>query len=71
MSTDKEPRRTTERWGPLGVPLWAWGAGLAMGLFIGMLLFDGAVALIFAASIGTAFALAFSGARTPTRRRKD
>ncbi len=55
------------RMGPFGVPLWAWGAGLALGLVFGMLLFDGPVGVIFAFSIGTAFAMAFSGARKTRR----
>ncbi len=53
--------RKKERMGPFGVPLWAWGSGLAIGFSIGILLFDGPVAYLFAASIGTAFAMAFSG----------
>ena len=50
-----------------GIPLWAWGAGVALGLVIGMLLFDGPVALIFAFSIGTAFAIAFAGDKRARR----
>ncbi|GAB2577074.1 hypothetical protein Aab01nite_12130 [Paractinoplanes abujensis] len=46
-----------------GIPAWAWGAGLAVGCAIGLLMFDGAiVGLIFGISIGTAFAISFGAA---------
>ncbi len=43
-----------------GIPVGAWASGLALGLVIGYLLFDGwIVGAIFGVSIGTAFAIAF------------
>ena len=44
-----------------GVPVWAWISGLAIGSVFGLLLFDDwMVKILFAVSIGTAFALAFA-----------
>ena len=68
MSIDSDRKQGGDRLGPFGIPLWAWGAGIALGLVFGMLLFDGPVGLIFAVSIGTAFAMAFAGNRTRTKR---
>jgi hypothetical protein len=43
-----------------GVPVWAWLSGMATGLVFGLLVFDNwVVKILFALSIGTAFALAF------------
>ena len=51
-----------------GVPVWAWISGLAIGLVFGLLLFDNwVVKILFAASIGTAFALAFGQTAKPKR----
>ena len=43
-----------------GIPAGAWASGLAVGLVIGYLLFDGGiVGAIFGVAIGTTFAIAF------------
>ena len=68
MSIDDDRKQGADRPGPLGIPLWAWGAGIALGLVFGMLLFDGPVALVFAVSIGMTFAMAFAGDRKRGRR---
>ena len=56
----EEKRGPMDRPWLFGVPVWAWLAGLAMGLVFGLLVFDDRiVGVMFAVSIGTAFALAF------------
>jgi len=51
-----------------GVPVWAWLTGLAIGFVFGLLLFDNwVVKILFAVSIGTAFALAFGQTAKPKR----
>lgn len=54
------------------IPAWAWITGLMIGLAIAIPMFDNiAVAIIFAGSIGTVFAIAFGSTtkKDPAKRR--
>jgi hypothetical protein len=65
VAVDRDPAQDkAQTWwnrpGWLGVPVWAWAVGWLIGLAISILMFDNIiVAVLFAFSIGTVFALAF------------